>query len=474
MTETSRHQNWSSKGGFLLASIGVAVGLGNLWRFPFVAGENGGAVFVVIYLGVVALIGVPLIAAELVIGRRGGLSAIGSMGKLVREKGASPFWKLIGVLSLLVPFFGLTYYSVVAGWTIDYTVQALFGGFDGFDADMSRQSHKALEASPWRMLLSFTAFIAVSVYVVSRGLKKGLEPATKFMLPALFVLLLILVVYALSAGDAARALEFLFAPDFSKVTPKVVFMALGQAFFSLAIGVGAMITYAAYVPKETDLARSAGLIAGADTVVALLAGLAIFPIVFAAGLAQDSGPDLLFVAMPVAFGNMPGGLFFAPLFFLLLFFAAFTSSIGMLEPVVAWAEERRGWNRPWATIVVGGLAWFVGLSAILSYNVWQDVRPLGLLPVFEDFNIFRTIDFFVANVMLPVNGLLIALFTGWVLSRQEVRAELALAGDWIFRFFHIAVRYLAPPAILLVLLAGLLPENFLQQAQEFLNRLFPG
>jgi len=454
--EIKVERKWSSRAGFLFASIGVAVGLGNLWRFPFVAGENGGAAFVAVYLAAVALIGVPLIVAEMVIGRRGGHSAVTTMGRLVRERSASPVWKLIGVLSLLVPFFGLTYYAIVAGWTMDYLVQSLAGGFGGFDAAVSKASNEALQASPWRMIASHTAFILITVYIVRRGLNEGLEPATKIMLPALFVLLLVLVGYALVSGDRAAALEFLFAPDFSKITPQVVFTALGQAFFSLAIGVGAMITYAAYGPKVSDLGKSAGQIAGADTAVALLAGLAIFPIVFAAGLPKDSGPDLLFVTVPVAFANMPGGVIFAPLFFLLLFVAALTSSMGMLEPVVAWAEEHRGWERRRSSIAIGGLAWLIGLAAVLSLNVWSEVRLFGFLPMFEDFNIFRTIDFFVANLMLPINGLLIALFTGWILSREEVRSELASASQLVYGYFRLAVRFLAPAAIVIILVASLL------------------
>jgi NSS family neurotransmitter:Na+ symporter len=454
--EITVERKWSSRAGFLFASVGVTVGLGNLWRFPFMAGENGGAAFVAVYLAAVALIGIPLIVAEMIIGRRGGRSAVGTMGRLVRERRASPFWKLIGALSLIVPFFGLTYYAVVAGWTVDYLVQSLAGGFGDFNADLSRAANDKLQAAPWRMILSHTAFILLTIYIVRRGLNEGLEPATKIMLPALFVLLLILVVYAMINGDSAAALDFLFALEFSKITPQVVFMALGQAFFSMAIGVGAMITYAAYGPKVTDLGTSAGFIAGADATVALLAGLAIFPIVFAAGLSQSEGPDLLFVAMPVAFGNMPGGLFFAPLFFLLLFVAALTSSIGMLEPVVAWAEEHKGWERRRSSIFIGGLAWLIGLSAVLSFNVWRDVRLFGFLNMFEDFNIFRTIDFFVANLMIPLNGLLIALFTGWVLSREEVRDELAAAGRLVFAYFFFAIRYLAPAVILIILVANLL------------------
>lgn len=454
--EITVERKWSSKAGFLFASIGVAVGLGNLWRFPFVVGENGGAAFVAVYLIAVTLIGVPLIVAELIIGRRGGQSAVGSMGRLVRERSAAPFWKLIGVLSLLVPFFGLTYYAVVAGWTMDYFVQSLAGGFENFDAEVSRAANDSLLGSPWRMIGSHTAFVLITVYIVQRGLNDGLEPATKIMLPALFVLLLILVAYAMTSGDSAAALDFLFAPDFSKITPQVVFTALGQAFFSLAIGVGAMITYAAYGPKVTDLGKSAGLIAGADTIVALLAGLAIFPIVFAAGLPKDSGPDLLFVTIPVAFANMPGGALFAPLFFLLLFVAALTSSIGMLEPVVAWAEEHKGWGRRRSSMVIGGMAWLIGLAAVLSFNEWQGVRLLGFVPMFGEFNIFRTIDFMVANLMLPINGLLIALFTGWVLTREEVRSELAAAGKLIFGYFHFAVRFMAPAVILAILLASFL------------------
>jgi NSS family neurotransmitter:Na+ symporter len=431
------------------------VGLGNLWRFPYIAGENGGGAFVIIYLACVFLIGAPIIAAELAIGREGGGSAITTMKRLIAEREAAPFWRLIGWLSLLVPFLGLTYYSVVAGWAMDYIVAAARNTFAGFDAAQSNQAFERLMAAPGRTLFWQALFIALTVWVVARGVRGGIEKATRVLMPALFLLLVVLVGYAILGASFREGLVFLFNPDFSKVTASVVLIALGQAFFSLAVGVGVMITYGAYLPGDSSLARHAVVIAGADTLVAILAGLAIFPVVFASGLAPGEGPGLIFATLPIAFGNMPGGHIFGFLFFVLIFFAAFTSSIGMVEPIVSWLEEHKGFTRPAMSAATGIGALAIGVGATLSFNLWAESYPLGFLPLFESKTVFGILDFTVANFMLPLNGLLIVLFAGWVMSHARIAEALGVGDGFFYRYWHLSIRYLVPVAVAAVLVTSL-------------------
>lgn len=444
-TQTN-HVQWSSRSAFLMASIGAAVGLGNLWRFPYVAGENGGGAFVLIYIAFVLILGIPLIMAELSLGRAGKMSAIGTMVKMVKA-GHSPFWKLIGWLSLLVPFMGLTYYSVVAGWSLDYIVKAVTGSFTDIDAEGSKALFQSLLDS-WPRLTFWHSFYMVSVIVViSFGVKAGLESTVKIMMPALFILLAILSTYAMFTGEGGKAFTFLFSPDFSKITAQTVLMALGQALFSLAIGVGALITYGAYLPDNVSLPKAAAIIAVADTIVALLAGFMIFPIVFQYGLTPGEGPGLIFATLPIAFGQMPGGMIFGILFFLLLTFAAFTSSLAMLEPVIAWYEDK-GVSRRLTSWVTGGAAWFVGLFMLLSFNVLSDFKPLNFISALADKNLFGIMDFVVANVMLPINALLLALFTGWAMSRKLISEQIGYPLDSRgFFIWQFSTKYIAPVAI---------------------------
>ncbi len=446
MIQASVHETWSSRSAFVLAAIGAAVGLGNIWRFPFIAGQNGGGAFVLLYLGFVLLLGIPIITAELAMGRRGQQSAVATMSNLAREANRSQGWQVIGWLSILIPLLGLTYYSVVAGWAIDYVFEAARGSFSGFDGEGSSNFFAALLASPWRMVFWHTMYIGLTVFVVARGVRKGLERSVKVMMPALFIILLVMVVYAAFAADFMGGIKFLFTPDFSKITLPVVLMALGQALFSLAIGVGAIITYGAYLPKNISLPWAGVVIGLADTLVAILAGLAIFPLVLQYGLDPGEGPGLIFVTLPVAFGQMPGGTIFGSLFFVLLTFAALTSSIGMLEPVVSWLEEHRGFKRPLMASLAGLTAWVVGIAIVLSFNLWGDIRPLGMFEFFAEKSIFDVIDFFVANVMLPLNAFLIAVFAGWVMSRSATLQELGLADGIRYAYWRFILRYVAPVA----------------------------
>jgi len=431
------------------------VGLGNVWRFPYVAGQNGGGAFVLVYVSFVLLLGIPIIAAELSMGRRGHQSPVVSMSNLARQEGRNQAWQVIGWLSILVPLLGLTYYSVVAGWAIDYVFQAAAGSFIGFDGAKSGAFFNELLGSPARMFFWHSVYIGLTIFVVARGVRKGLERSVKIMMPALFVILLFMVGYAMVTADFSAGLSFLFAPDFSKLTVPIVLMALGQALFSLAIGVGALMTYGAYLPGNISLPWAAAVIGIVDTMVAILAGLAIFPLVLGYGLDPGEGPGLIFVTLPVAFGQMPGGTMVGCLFFVLLTFAALTSSIGMLEPVVSWLVEHRGFKRWVMALSAGLLAWVVGLAISLSFNLWGDIRPLGMFSFFANKSIFDCVDFFVANVFLPLNAFLIAVFAGWMMSRQSTLEELGLADGGRYAYWRFILRYVAPIAFVLIFFSSL-------------------
>ncbi len=455
MVQASVHESWSSRSAFLLAAVGAAVGLGNIWRFPYIAGQNGGGAFVLVYVGFVLLLGIPIITAELAMGRRGHQSPVVTMSLLARQEGRHQAWQLIGWLSILVPLLALTYYSVVAGWAVDYVFQSAMGNFRGFDGTSSGAFFGELLASPWRMFFWHSVYIGLTVFVVARGVRKGLERSVKIMMPALFVILLFMVGYAIFNADFKAGVNFMFTPDFSKLTIPIVLMALGQALFSLAVGVGALMTYGAYLPKSVSLPVAATVIGVVDTLVAILAGLAIFPLVLGYGLDPGEGPGLIFVTLPVAFGQMPGGAIVGSLFFILLTFAALTSSIGMLEPVVSWLVEHRGFKRPVMALSAGLLAWVVGLAVSLSFNLWGDFKPLGMFSFFAKKTIFDCLDFFVANIFLPLNAFLIAVFAGWMMSRQSTLDELGLPDGKRYKYWRFTLRFVAPVAFVLIFYSSL-------------------
>ena len=439
----------------MLATIGAAVGLGNLWRFPYIAGQNGGAAFVLIYIGFVLLLGVPVMMAELAMGRRGGGSPVTSMRKLASEASASRAWTSIGWISITIPLVGMSYYSIVGGWSIDYVFKAALNSFANISAQESGNVFGMLVASPWRLLFFHGLFIASGVIVVARGVGKGIEAVSRYMMPALFAILVVLVLNSIFNADFARGIDFLLNPDFDKITPTVVFMAMGQAFFSLAIGVGVMLTYGAYVPKTVSLPKAAITIALADTAVAILAGFAIFPVVFANGLDPAEGPGLIFVTLPIAFGNMQAGYIVGLLFFILLFFAAYSSVLGMLEPIVSFLEEHRGFSRPKMAVLAGLLSWAIGISAALSFNIWSDLRPMAAVPFLAEKSIFDILDFFIANLLLPLNAMLIAIFAGWMMTRQSLLDELGVESVALSRFLYVVLRYIAPVLIFAIFYTSL-------------------
>jgi len=456
MQQIESQQAWSSKLVFLMAAIGAAVGLGNLWKFPYTAGVSGGAAFVLVYICAVALVCVPLVMAELLIGRRGRKSPPGSFLALAQAASASPLWRLVGVLNIVAVFIIVSFYSVIAGWAIAYVPKIAIGTFTGSDSEHVSAIFEGLLASPWQLAFWHAVFITLTVLIVVRGLQAGIEKAVKFLMPALFLMLVLMVLYAGVAGDLSRTLDFMFQADFSKITPQVVLGAIGQAFFSVSVAMGLLISYGSYLSKDVSITGAAIIIAGADTLVALLAGLAIFPLVFGNNLDPAAGPGLLFVTLPLAFGHMPAGALFGTVFFLLVIVSALTSSIAIMEPIVSWADEHRGWRRSTTTPLTGFLAWLVGLSTVFSFNIWKDVNPLGQFETFAGKTLFDLQDYFASNIMLLVGGILIALFAGWVLPEADARDELDLPDSLVFRTWRFLVRYVCPLAIGAALISNLI------------------
>ncbi|GAA0784182.1 sodium-dependent transporter [Marinobacterium sediminicola] len=440
---------------FILAAVGSAVGLGNIWKFPYITGENGGGAFVLVYLACIAIVGIPVLIAEVMIGRRGGQSPVASMRELTTSEGTSKGWRLIGWNGIIASFLVLSFYSVIGGWSLSYVGKAASGMFTGADADTIGGAFGGMLASPGDLLLWHSVFMAIVVLIVGRGIRSGMEKAINTLMPLLFLLLFIMVGYATTTGKFGEAVSFMFSPDFSKLTTEGVLTALGHAAFTLSIGIGVMMAYGSYLPQKVNVARTAMTIAFMDTGVALLAGLAIFPLVFANGLEPGAGPGLIFVTLPLAFGQMGGGVVFGTLFFALLLVAALTSAISMLEPVVEWLEEHKGVSRA-KSAFFGGLAiWLVGIGTVLSFNDWAEFHPLAFIPFFEGKTVFDLLDFLVSNLMMPLGGLAIALFAGWAMKREGLDQEIGLQGA-VYRAFMFVLRFLTPAGIAVVFLYNLL------------------
>lgn len=452
LDERQSNNAWSSRLTFILAAAGSAVGLGNVWKFPYIAGEHGGGAFVLVYLACIALIGLPILMAEIMIGRRGGGSPIHSFRSLAVREGHSPNWQFIAWLGVAGAFLILSFYSVVAGWSLSYLAYAVGGRFAGANlavgedtAQVMGELFSSLLASPETLILYHSVVMAATMLIVANGIRGGLERAARWMVPGIFVLLLVLVVYAAtSTGQFGNAVTFLFRPDFSALTWEAVLVALGHAFFTLSVGMTAMMAYGAHLQKGVSIPRAAVAIAGLDTLVALLAGLAIFPLVFANSLEPGSGPGLIFVTLPIAFAQIPGGGIIASLFFLFLGLAALTSTISILEPVVQYFEQRRGWSRRGTTLGIGLAIWLVGIGAALAFNVWSDFTILGK-------NFFDFLDFATSSVLLPLGGLLIAVYAGRVLSHSSLSDEFGFGHSTLFRLWRFVLRYVTPLGVGLVL-----------------------
>tara|TARA_A100001015_G_scaffold22252_1_gene25293 strand:+ start:986 stop:2335 length:1350 start_codon:yes stop_codon:yes gene_type:complete len=437
---------WSSKWAFIFAATGAAVGLGNIWRFPYLMGSNGGSAFLVLYIIFLCILGLPILMSEILIGRHARQNSIDAMSSLAVAHRHSPSWKWVSIWGALALIIVLSFYSVVSGWSIAYLWHSISVGFQHTTQTQATHTWQKLISNPWQLLLWHTIFMSLTIGVIILGVEKGLERATKFMMPALYLILFILVAVAAHVGHFSKAWHYLFQFDTHAITVKTAVSALGQAFFTLAIGAGAMLTYGAYAPQKTSIPFTVSVVAVFDVLVALLSGLAIFPLVFAFHLPISSGPNLMFVTLPLAFSHVALGNVIAMLFFLLLLFAAWTSSINLAEPLVLVLMQKMGLSRSKAAKIIGFIAWTIGIANILSFNVWKHIH------IFHQ-SIFDFNANMATNIILPLGGLGYAIFAGWILPKKITQSEIQSKIYPIWRFL---IRYIAPAAIIIIFIDGIL------------------
>ncbi|WP_432697411.1 sodium-dependent transporter [Marinobacterium sp. YM272] len=439
----SIHGAWANRWIFILAATGSAVGLGNIWKFPYIAGENGGGAFVLVYLFCILLVGVPIMMAEVLVGRRGRQSPINSMREVAYEAGHHGRWAGVGWMGALAGFFIFSFYSVVAGWVLYYIAGMGSGKFVDIGSEEAGQMFGALLEDPETLLIWHSLFVVLVMMVIAGGVNKGLERATRVLMPLLFVLLFVLLAYSINSGYFAEGWDFLFHFEPEALTWNAVLVALGHAFFTLSLGMGSIMAYGSYMGKRDSIGGTVLAIAGLDTLVALIAGLAIFPIVFGNQLDPGAGPGLMFITLPVAFSQMAGGQVFGFLFFLMVGFAAWTSAISLMEPGAAWLVETLGLSRTKASILLGVLVWLLGLLALGSFNVTSDFLIFGMTA-------FDFLDFLTANIMLPLGGFFVAVFVGWYLTREMSEDELALRSSLIYQLWRVVIRYVSPVAVAVI------------------------
>lgn len=449
------HGTWIGKWTFVLAATGSAVGLGNIWSFPYKAGSEGGGAFVLLYLLCILFIGLPLMVSEILIGRRSGTSPINSMKKAAIDSNRSSSWQLVGWTGIIAGVLILSFYSVIAGLCLNY----IFLSAASSGAVDAQTQYETVTQSWEGLLLWHSIFMILTLLVVSAGIKSGIERMVKILMPMLGFLLVFMVVYAILNGAFDKALSFLFSPDFSKVNSGTFLSALGQAFFSLSLGMGSIMAYGAYMPKNQKISSTSLNVASLDTLVAILAGLAIFPILFSAyeafsvketieQLGDDaSGPGLVFVSMASVFNDMQFGQIIGPIFFILLSVAALSSSISILEPGVAYLSEERILSRKKSAIIISALSWLIGIGSVLSFNIWSDVKIIG------DYNFLASMELIAIKNLQPLGGMLIAIFIGWFMKESLIKDELGEINPTIYAIWKIFIRFVAPIGIGFVLLS---------------------
>ncbi len=448
--------SFGSKFGIIAAAAGSAVGLGNVWKFPYITGENGGGAFLLVYLICIVLIGLPIMLAEFSLGRRAKMNVFGAFKKL--KPGSKWYWS--GVLFNTAAFTIMSYYAVVAGWIFAYIPRSISGALEGKKFD---EAFSGLTSNTWEPLIWAFVVLAFTTFFIYSGIKKGIERYTKILMPVLLLLMVILMIRSVTLDGAGAGLDFLFAPDFSKLTPSGILEALGHAFFSLSLGMGVMMTYGSYIQKHENLQSMSVQVVAADTIIALMSGVIIFPAVFAYGLEPDSGPGLIFITLPGVFNAMPGGIIFQTLFFVLMVIAALTSTMSLVEVVVASITEQMGISRKRGVFLVIGLMAILVVPNSLSAGLLSDVKIFGK-------TVFGLLDFLSSNVFLPVGGLMIAIFLGWAVKVKNMKGEITNNGKYRFRLynsFNFIIKYVAPIAIFLILLyatgllelLGILPEG---------------
>ncbi len=440
-------ESFGSKFGIIAATVGSAVGLGNIWRFPYVAGENGGGAFLLVYMLLIVVIGIPVMLSEFVIGRSAQQNAVGSFRKL--SPGGK--WHFVGIMGVAAAFMILAFYTAVAGWTLEYIYQSLVNGFAGKSPGQLKTMFAEFHGSSFRPVLWFFVFMGFTSLIILSGVKNGIEKSTKILMPLLFLILVILIVRSLTLPGAIEGIRFLFKPDFSKIDASTILTALGQSFFSLSVGMGTLITYASYMPKTNNIASTSVTVAFGDLFIAILAGIAIFPAVFAFGIAPEAGTGLVFIALPSIFQQMAGGYFFSLIFFILLAVAALTSTISLLEVIVAFFNEELNLKRKPATWLATSIVSIFGVMAALSGGVMADVHIFGQ-------NIFSFLEFTSANILLPVGGFFIVIFVAWFYGRENVKNEVSNNGElktFYLPFYLFVIRFLAPLCIAFIFLQSI-------------------
>lgn len=449
---SEQREHWGSRIGFILAATGSAIGLGNIWKFPYIAGENGGAAFIFIYLICIVIIGFPVLMAEVLIGRTTQRNPVGAFKQLAQSRA----WVAVGFLGVTAGFLILSFYSVIGGWTLGYVVESIKDSYMGIgNPEEAGRLFETLSGNPTWTLIYHALFFVITMFIVYRGVQDGIERSSKVLMPVLFLILVILMIRGITLEGSEAGLAFLWKPDWSKITGPSILIAMGHAFFTLSMGMGAMMTYGSYMSPRDSIPAASAQIVFLDTLIALMAGVAIFTAVFASGLDPAVGPGLIFHTLPAVFASMPGGNIFGLLFFLLLSIAAITSAISLLEVVVAYFVDEKDWPRHKAVIVFGATIFLLGVPSALSFNLLADAKIMGL-------TFFDLVDFLASNILLPVGGLFIAIFVAYAWSRSAVVSQIKQGAEgfferapWFEPVWMFFLRYLAPILIVLVLLSSL-------------------
>ena len=446
------HASWSSRWTFILAAAGSAVGLGNIWKFPYIAGENGGGAFVIVYILCIVIIALPIMVAEVTLGRMGKKSPVNTIRDLIQSSDTHKSFNIIGWMGVSAGLLILSYYAVIAGWALSYIEHMISGTFHNINAENADLIFDNLLKNKNELIFWQSLFMLMTVIVVIFGINKGLGLAAQILMPLLFILLIGLLIFGYQQGDLAKAFSFLFGFNFESLSWKAVLVALGHAFFTLSIGMGAMMTYGVYMPADSRVFSNVLMVGILDTLVALIAGLVIFSIVFVnPSIESSAGPGLMFVSLPVAFGNMLGGLIFGTIFFVLVTLAAWSSSISLIEPAIAYLIESRKCTRLMASLALGFIAWIIGLGSVFSFNIWAEEKIAG-------FNFFELVDFITANIMLPLSGWLVALLMGWKIKSKMVEDQLLCDSPRLFFAWKWAIKFISPLAVIVVLVMGIYPR----------------
>lgn len=444
---TENRPKFTTKFGVIAATVGSAVGLGNIWRFPYEAGAHGGGAFLLVNVLCVLLIGIPVVCSEFIIGRASRRNIFGAMEVLAPKGGR--WWRFAGFLGVASAMLILSFYAVVSGWTLEYIYQSVTGAITSGPA---RDSHAAFDSftSGWRCVFWTVVLLGLNMAIVLRGVKKGIEKVSNWLMPVLFLILIMMAVNSLLLPGASEGLRFLFAPDMSKVDSSTLLSALGQAFFSLSVGLGTLTVYGSYFPSDTRIVKSASIMAGLDTMVAIIAGVIIFPAVFSFGMEPAAGPRLVFEVLPDIFSQMTGGGVWSALFFLLLLIASLTSTISLSETGISFCVEKWGMERKKAVMLTMGFATVFGVICALSFGPMAEFRIFGL-------TVFDLFDFVTSNIFLPLGGMLVSIFVGWIIDRSIVRDQLKPAPRLLRDMIVFSLRYISPVAIMLVFINNLIP-----------------